>query len=259
MDRSVRLLEGVDVENETGLEIGPLDKPLIARTGRRPIYYADYASQDALRTKSSNDPNVDIANIPSIDFVVRPPLPESLGVQFDYIVASHVAEHVPDLLGWLETLFRWLTPNGRVVLAIPDKRYCFDFLRPTSTVGELLEAYQLKRSAPTFASVYNAFRDAIRFDVQRGWREEPYQGPFERMFTRELAVSLAHSLLRGEYHDCHSWVFTYSSFLTAIREIDELGVLPLEVVRHSAPVTDSNEFHVVLAPRRSPLGGPPST
>lgn len=121
MDRAARLLEGIDVDALVGLEIGPLDKAVVKRIDERQIFYADYTNKAALQRASHNDPNVNIEAIPEIDFVIAP-LPDELPRRFDYIVASHVGEHVPDFLGWLKTLFGWLRPGGTVILALPDRR-----------------------------------------------------------------------------------------------------------------------------------------
>jgi hypothetical protein len=94
-DRVSRLLGDIDIDRQTGLEIGPLDKPLVLRVGQRPVFYADYAPREILQRNSSSDPNVDIQAIPEIDYVIQP-LPARMDRSFDYIVASHVAEHVPD-------------------------------------------------------------------------------------------------------------------------------------------------------------------
>ena len=52
---------------------------------------------EEIRRKYADDPNVDVARIVNIDLVADGrPLAEVVGGQrFDYIVASHVFEHVP--------------------------------------------------------------------------------------------------------------------------------------------------------------------
>ncbi len=47
----------------------------------------------------------------------------------DLLVASHVIEHVPDLITWLREIASVLKPTGQARLAIPDRRYTFDLLR----------------------------------------------------------------------------------------------------------------------------------
>src|SRR5689334_7882526 len=84
-DRAELILQGIDVDRSVGLEIGPLDKPLVKRTPNRSIFYADYASRTVLQEKSKGDRSVDIAAIPEIDYLIAP-LPQKLGRSFDYIV-----------------------------------------------------------------------------------------------------------------------------------------------------------------------------
>jgi SAM-dependent methyltransferase len=250
LDRVQRLLSGIDIFKETGLEIGPLDKALVKRDNGQQIYYADYTSREVLQHNSAGDPSVETDKIPYIDYVMSGVLPERLDRQFDYIVASHVAEHVPDFLGWVMTMFGWLKPGGKVVLAIPDKRYCFDILRTPSSVGQLMEAFFERRPYPKFSAIYDGMRQAVRFDTWRAWNEPGYQGPFEPIFSMEASLYTARRALAGDfYQDCHCWVFTYQTFLDAINEINLLGVAPITIIRHEAPVHDSNEFHVVLAPK----------
>ncbi|MEX3900116.1 methyltransferase domain-containing protein [Paraburkholderia sp. BR10954] len=51
-------------------------------------------------------------------------------MKFDYVIASHVIEHVLDLVGWVHSLLAALKHAGRIVLAVPDRRYTFDYVRP---------------------------------------------------------------------------------------------------------------------------------
>jgi SAM-dependent methyltransferase len=245
-DRAERLLAGVDIDRETGLEIGPLDKPLVPRVGSRPIFYADYAPREVLQQRSSADPEVDVLAIPNIDYIIQP-LPSELDRRFDYIIASHVAEHVPDLIGWIKTLCGWLNPDGRLILAIPDKRHCFDILRNPSTAGELLEAFLEHRPAPRFASIYDAMRLAVRIDQIKSWTEEVDTEALARIFSPEAAFYTAEQArLTGRYQDCHCWVFTHGSFLAAIEEVNLVSDASIRVLRSEPPVWGSNEFHVVL-------------
>jgi SAM-dependent methyltransferase len=248
VDRVANLLQFVDVDREIGLEIGPLDKPLVQRVPGRSIYYCDYAPREVLRTKSSADPNVRIDNIPEIDFVTTQIRAEVFGGKtFDYVLASHVIEHVPDMLGWLGQLLLVLNPGGRIVLAVPDRRYTFDYLRPLSTLGQLLEARHEQRTRPVFSQVYDAFGMAAKVDTALCWSQPGYPDALERYYTKDLALRLAEDARDGGgYHDCHCWVFTYESFLDIVAEAQAMGALGARIEASSAPVYGSNEFHVVL-------------
>src|SRR5690554_3101379 len=88
MDRRDSLLALVDCDEECGLEIGPLDKAIVVRKPGRRIFYCDYARREDLQSRSSSDPNVDIDNIPDIDFVASRITGETFGSRrFDYVIA----------------------------------------------------------------------------------------------------------------------------------------------------------------------------
>lgn len=138
-----------------------------------------------------------------------------------------------------------------MILAIPDKRYCFDYLRPLSTAGQVMEAYFERRRGPPFSVIYDRLRNSVHFDTTQAWCEEPYRGPFESIFTPEVAFAVADEARRtGSYIDCHCWVFTHASFMQIINEANIHGVATIRVLRHESPVSGSNEFHVVVAPGR---------
>jgi hypothetical protein len=85
--------------------------------------------------------------------------------------------------------------------------------------------------------------------VARAWREAPYRGPLEPIYQPETAFAVADRARRdGIYQDCHCWVFTHPSFIEIIGAINAHGVAAIRILSDTAPITRSNEFHVVLAP-----------
>lgn len=113
-----------------------------------------------------------------------------------------------------------------------------------------MEAFFERRPYPKLSAIYDGMRQAVRFDTWRAWNEPGYDGPYEPIFSPEVSLYTARRALEdGVYQDCHCWVFTHQTFLNNIEEINALGVTSISVLRHEAPVLNSNEFHVVLAPR----------
>jgi hypothetical protein len=144
------VLVGLDLERMRGIEIGALDRPIVTRD-RGPIFYVDHTDTAALREKYRNDVNVKKEEIVSVDAVWgRQTLAEALGAiaPVDYVIASHVVEHVPDLIGWLEELRAILRPQGLVNLIIPDRRFTFDYLRRESQEIDVLAAHLLRARKP---------------------------------------------------------------------------------------------------------------
>jgi SAM-dependent methyltransferase len=56
----------------------------------------------------------------------------------DFVIASHVLEHMPLTLPALREWYRVLAPQGVLVLKIPDKRYTFDLYRPRTPLQHLV-------------------------------------------------------------------------------------------------------------------------
>ncbi len=77
--------------------------------------------------------NMDCANIDNI---------KAIDVKYDFIVTSHVIEHIANpikaIKSWSDNL---LKPGGYILSIIPDYRYCFDRNRPLTTIEHLINDY----------------------------------------------------------------------------------------------------------------------
>ena len=107
------------------LEIGALNKPFIQDTGRhnrQEIFYLDHMETSELKEKYRHDKSVDISSIVNVDFVCFDGnVSKAVGdKKFDVIIASHVAEHIPNLIKWLQVLSYILQPDGCIFLVLPD-------------------------------------------------------------------------------------------------------------------------------------------
>jgi predicted SAM-dependent methyltransferase len=56
--------------------------------------------------------------------------------QFDIAFSSHVIEHTLDFIKHLNQVCDILKNNGHYFLFVPDKRYCFDYFSPESTMPD---------------------------------------------------------------------------------------------------------------------------
>jgi predicted SAM-dependent methyltransferase len=68
------------------------------------------------------------------DAIELPVAPASL----DFVIASHVLEHMPFPLKALRAWYDALAPGGVLLLKVPDKRYTFDAKRSRTTLDHLL-------------------------------------------------------------------------------------------------------------------------
>lgn len=253
MDRKRKLLEGMPVAELTGVEIGALCRPFITRADGR-VIYVDHASTEELRKKYANDPGVEIDNIVDVGAVWGDKtLLEAVGEQVDYVVASHVIEHVPDLLTWLEEIAGILKPSGQLRLIIPDKRFTFDYLRVESRASDVLYSRLIRARMPHPQIVLDYVLNVVKLDGSAAWRGKVDTAKLEHHHTLDQAMGVARSAADGVYHDVHCWVFTPASFCLLFAHLVELGVVNFECTHFHDTAPDTIEFFVGMRPSRSPV------
>lgn len=222
-----RALQGLDVAHMRGVEIGPLSRPLILKD-ESDVYYVDHCSADDLRAKYLGDPNVDPDEIVNVDFIWSDQPTNSLLhdiCPLDYVVASHVIEHVPDLIGWLQEMHDVLHDGGSLVLIVPDKRFTFDVHRRVSSLEEIRLAHAERRRRPGIRCVMDHFANVVRVDTWALWDDYSTVQDLPFFHGPSLLNHAAIHHAEGRYVDVHCWVFTPWSFLSTIgRIVSETGL-----------------------------------
>jgi SAM-dependent methyltransferase len=250
--RRSHLLRGLDISSSVGVEIGPLCWPLVRRRDAAAIIYVDHTDTAQLRKKFQGDTHVVADEIVDVDAVWgENTLHQAIGGRYvDYVVASHVVEHVPDLLNWLRELAAVLKPTGEVRLAVPDRRFTFDYFRRESLLPEVLTSYIARARVPQPYSVLDYCLNAVDVNTMEAWQKRIDGQSARRHHTSEGALHLARDAFEnGTYHDVHCWVFTPRSFAKLIGELCRLGLLDFACESFSDTAMNELEFSVIL--RRS--------
>lgn len=248
--RSKRILSPVNLESGIGLEIGPLTAPVVEK-GRYDIYYLDHMSTEDLKNKYKDEP-VDLSRILPVDFVVTDnSIKAAVGSKrFDYVIASHVIEHIPDIVSWLEDIASILKPGGILSLAIPDKRFTFDIERRDSEASEIIGAHIDKLEKPSSSSMYDYASHYVEdVDSGKAWNDPGFfqNDTMSHRWTKTEALAMAiENLDNDKYIDCHCYVFTPSSFAAILRELSELGLIKLKVANFLETQQGELEFYVAL-------------
>ncbi|OYT93150.1 MAG: methyltransferase [Burkholderiales bacterium PBB3] len=258
VNRVDKILSHIDPANQSGLEIGALCRPIVAPE-RGPVRYVDHMDTAGLRGKYAVDPNVDVDKIVDVSFVWgEHTLPEAVGDErFDYVVASHVIEHVPDTVGWLREIAAVLKPGGILSLAIPDKRFTFDARRENTTFAALIESHLLGRRHPGFREVLDHFDSVVavpgQVTAQTLWRDNPdphhvphaHPGIIDRL--GEDGLRHYFNLVNGGlYMDVHVHVFTPDSLMRILARLACVGMLNFRVAHFFPTAQDDMEFFVSL-------------
>jgi SAM-dependent methyltransferase len=247
MDRKQKLLECVDLTAQHGLEIGALHHPVLTKAEAH-VRYVDHADTATLREKYAQDDAVD--DMVEVDVVwgdgsLAAALNATGDTRVDFVLASHVIEHVPDLIGWLDELAEVLPTGGVVTLAIPDKRYCFDARRRTTDVSEIIDAWMAGRRRPSAGAVFDFYSRIIEVDTAAVWAGTAQYDTIPPNYGQGLEWAQK-AAATDEYSDVHCWVFTPESFMAVMRALFELGLVAFSIVSFHATDPGELEFHVSL-------------
>ena len=218
------------------IEIGPSFSPIAPKSEGWNAYSIDHLDKAGLVKKYTGHPGVDVTRIEAVDYVwqggpLSDAVPSASHGTFDAFIASHVIEHVPDLVAFLESAATLLKSTGVVVLAVPDKRYCFDFFQSITTTGAVLAAHREKRSRHTAALGYDHFAYAAQNGGAGVWGQHPSMGITLSHSLDEAWTTSAAMGADGEYVDLHAWHFTPSSFELMLLELARFGVTDWQIDR----------------------------
>jgi SAM-dependent methyltransferase len=232
-----------------GLEIGALNNPTPVPNGIS-VEYVDYASTEHLQ-QFPHEATVRRADIVNVDHVWpgSGSLAQICGrADYDFVIASHVIEHVPNVLGWFEGIYGVLRPGGVFNLAIPDCRYTFDIRRKTSTLGEMLEAYLHSYTKPSVRQLFDHTYDAAAVALGAPWSPTFDLDSVPRYSgDNALELALAQSriaIAQDHYFDSHCWIFTPRSFLDRIEGAIKLGLFAFVISDIAETQRGSFEFFV---------------
>ena len=247
---------GLDVSSMTGLEIGPLADPVV-RKAEGVVVYVDHADTEELRRTYQDNPLVNGEEIVEVDAIWgERTLSESLAPllghapRVDYAIASHVAEHVPDLVTWLGEVADVLKPGGTLRLALPDRRFSFDARRGPTRLIDLLAAWMVRARKPQV-------RDVLDFRLHYAPSVRPmalYDGSDRReelVPAHSFAVAVEAAGWARDldvYLDVHCTVAHPREWAELMAGLAELGLLRLACAEMVDTTPEMFEFYVALTP-----------
>lgn len=246
MHRSEKVLSRIDPHG-IGLEIGPSYGPIAPKRSGYRVEILDHLEREALIEKYRAAPGVDVGQIEPVDYVWNgEPYAELIGKtkHYDWIIASHLVEHTPDLIGFLQDCDSVLKDTGVLSLVIPDARFCFDHFRPLTGLSRIIDAHlnrQKIHSPGTIAEFLLNF--AVR-DGRLSWDSET-SDPFTFLNTSGQARKAYEEAIENPaYVDLHSWCFTPHWFRLILSDLHDLGLVPFQEMAFFP--TERFEFYVTL-------------
>jgi SAM-dependent methyltransferase len=122
-----------------GIEIGALHSPLKI-PAKAKVRYVDRMSVADLRKQYPELARCKLVEVDIIDNGEK--LSTIEDCSFDFVIANHMIEHCQEPIGTMQQFLRVLKPGGVLYMAVPDKRYTFDFDRSVTSIDHLVRDYR---------------------------------------------------------------------------------------------------------------------
>jgi SAM-dependent methyltransferase len=250
VNRRDKILNGLEIPKLSGVEIGPLAWPLVLKSEGE-VTYVDFTDAESLRDKHRERGLVPLQQIVDVDAIWgASTLQQAIGAgkKVDYVIASHVIEHVPDLPSWLGELSEVLNETGEIRLAVPDKRFTFDYLRRETDLVDILASYSIRARVPLPQHVFDFALNYREVDRVAAWNGPLDPETLPRRYSLEDANRMVEECKRGEYVDIHCWVFTPRSFAELFVELAQADLIHVECTQFFDTARDEYEFFIGLRP-----------
>ncbi|HQC71146.1 MAG TPA: class I SAM-dependent methyltransferase [Candidatus Competibacteraceae bacterium] len=245
MTREEKILQHID-KNGLGIEIGPSHNPLAPKSAGYRVHIIDHMSREQLITKYAQH-GVDLNRIEEVDFIWhQEPYTELTGKNryYDWIIASHVIEHMPDLIGFINNCDEVLKEDGVLSLVVPDKRYCFDHYRPMTSLATIVDHHIQNATYHTAGAVAEYFLNVVSRSGAIAW-DARTTGHYAFVHSAEDVIRGMQSVLNDHaYLDIHAWCFTPHSFRLLMQDLFALGLIQLREVAFYP--TAGCEFYMTL-------------
>ena len=255
MNRKNKILRHISKDGH-GIEIGPSHNPVAPKKEGYQVHIIDHMNREQLINKYK-DHHVNLKNIEEVDFVWQgQPYSELTGKSkyYDWIIASHMIEHTPDLIGFLNDCDTILKDDGVISLVVPDKRYCFDHYRPITGISKIIDNHFLENKNHSPGMVAEYYLNVVSKAGNIAW-DSHTTGKYNFVHSLEDALQGMKSV-RNEntYLDIHAWCFVPHSFRLIIHDLYCLGLIPFQEVEFFT--TEGCEFYVTLSRKGKGIGRP---
>jgi len=155
----------------TGLELGALHSPYPVPVSAIETRYVDRWTPDEAKELFPELGQVDFTAADHIVDLNTEGLSAFGDESQDFVVASHVLEHVANPLALLVETHRVLRPGGAAIVLLPDMRRTSDRFRRPTTVEHLVDEYQRGVQEVDEAHLAEYARDVMHYAGEGRERE----------------------------------------------------------------------------------------
>lgn len=231
------------------LEIGPLNRSLLERSEYQNYFFCDIRSTDEIKKfyKGNNylkktGINVDIETIINIDYVLKGSYKNTFSKieKFDYVIVSHVLEHVPNIIDFFIDIQNVLKTGGKLVIIYPDKRFSFDYFRSDS---RFVDAYKIFNNS-------NEGRQTQELDFKINVVPEnnsTIYWDYDQKVENYLIDEINQEDLETLNEDIHYWPFSDYSFIKFLSDCNRFSLFNSFIERYIPTQFSGQEFLVILS------------
>ena len=243
-----KLIEYIDVKSKI-LDVGPLNGPIFTKEEAN-IYYAAINSTEEVKRIYSNLEESRFNRIVDIDYVIEDSYENTFknkDIKFDYVVFSHVFEHIPNPIEVLIDVSTILKFNGKLCLLLPDKEFTFDHYRDNTTFADWFdvyfrgEEYTLPKIVLDYTLGIVNSNNAVDF-----WNKNVFKHPnanFEYCLNNYQKYI---NNFENETFTDHRWVFTDRSFLKILENLYKANLIPYKLIDFYPTIYNDNTFGLIL-------------
>ena len=162
--------------SDSVLEISPYLFPFF--TGDH-VEYFDVLDREAQVERAKKDPNLSWAleeragipyyGVPYIHHVNEVGDLSQINKKYGLVFSSHVIEHTMCLITHLNQVYDLLNDDCLYVLNVPDKRYCFDYFIPKSSIASVLEDFYSREGVYSLRTMIQSNLLTTHNDSARHW------------------------------------------------------------------------------------------
>lgn len=245
--------------NDRILEFGPLIRPIVSKKEYPNIVFADVRSTEEIRDLYTTSTyleatglDVDISSVTEIDHVIKTSYTETFKNEekFDVVYLSHVIEHMPDIISFLEDVANIIKKDGKLVLIYPDARYCFDHFRNGTTFIDAYDVYRHKsvNAKAVFDFTYNVLHEN---DPAVFWGKKNVIDLLPQNKFKDSLKSYDKAFDNDLPDDVHFWPFSDYQFVKFLYDLERAGLLDFEINDFHETQFNTQEFMVILTPKKS--------
>ncbi len=240
------------------LELHPRNHPAAPKSQDWNVVIVDSDTTEALQAQISRwggDPSlIEVVDYVWTDGSLHDLMPPVLHGSFDICIIQEMLEVIPNPLDLLRSISRLLKVGGVIELVVADKFHNFNFFKPLSTTGDILDAFDRSSGRHNLKTAYHTFFDNVRYKDGIAWGGDftnEYSFVHDMADAREQLKAYSNAR-RFDAAELHAFYFNATAFHLIMLELRFLGLIDYDVVELKS--SDSHQFFATL--RKVEAGAP---